>query len=116
VWSLIPDELKALFFRTAPAFAAEVSAARWSEIDLAALRRFPGPVLLTKGEVSPAWLPALVDRLAELLPEAETATIPAAGHGPHETHPEEYAKLLADFGARAEAAHPEAREVLLAAR
>lgn len=101
-WALFPHELRALFVRTAPAFAAEVRAARWSELDLEALRGFAQPVLLTKGEVSPDWLPAILDRLAELLPEAETSTVRGAGHGPHQTHPEEYARVVAEFVGRAE--------------
>jgi pimeloyl-ACP methyl ester carboxylesterase len=96
-WAVIPDELRALFFATAPAFAREARAERWTELDLAGVRRCSGPILLTKGDASPPWLPAIVDRLAELLPEADAATVPGAGHAPHETHPVGYAALLADF-------------------
>jgi pimeloyl-ACP methyl ester carboxylesterase len=98
-WALIPDEMRALFFATAPAFAQEARAARWTELDLANVRRYGGPILLTKGDASPPWLPMIVDRLAELLPDADTATVAGAGHAPHGTHPVEYATLLAEFAA-----------------
>jgi pimeloyl-ACP methyl ester carboxylesterase len=100
-WELFPDELRALFFATARAFAAETGAAGWSELDLAAVRSLDRPILLTKGDASPAWLPLILDRLAELLPDAGTAIVAGAGHAPHETRAAEYAALLARFASRA---------------
>jgi pimeloyl-ACP methyl ester carboxylesterase len=96
-WALFPEEMRSLFFSTAHSFAAEVSAAHWTELDLAGVRRSARPVLLTKGDASPEWLPLIVDRLAELLPDAGVATVAGAGHAPHETHPADYAEQIRAF-------------------
>ncbi len=45
------------------------------------------PTLLLKGERSPAPLPLLLGRLAELLPDTERVEIPGASHRVHEENP-----------------------------
>ena len=96
-WDMLPEAVRAIFVGNAPAFAAEQQDAHWSELDLDAIAANEHRLLLTKGTVSPAWLPPLTDRLAELLPHAEVAVIEGAGHSPHITHPDVYAELIEAF-------------------
>ncbi len=97
---LIPPDDRAALVQNAPAFVAEQRDPSALDLDIAAVRRVDVPLLLTKGEESPPLLRMLLDRLAELLPAARTSEIPGAGHVPHETHPDAYAGVIAEFLAR----------------
>jgi pimeloyl-ACP methyl ester carboxylesterase len=54
------------------------------------------PVLLTDGEVSPAWLPAIVAALAAT-GDVARHTFVGAGHVPHLTHPAEHVAIVRSF-------------------
>lgn len=96
-WELLPEPMRATCMRNAPAFVAEERDPGWSGLDTDALNAFTGRILLTTGDAAPLWLRLLVDRIAVLLPAAQTATIAGAGHAPHLTHPAEYAELVTAF-------------------
>jgi pimeloyl-ACP methyl ester carboxylesterase len=93
-WQRLPEAVRMIFKANAPGFLADTASPDWSVLDTDAVARFPGPILLTKGDSGPRWLPLLVDCLAERIPSVQTATVPGAGHSPHITHPAEYAALL----------------------
>ena len=97
MWDILPEEMRGDFIENAPAFAAEQADPQWSDLDLAALERYPGPLLLTKGTMSPLWLRLVADSIVDVVPHAAGATIEGCGHGPHLTHPEEYSKLVVEF-------------------
>lgn len=97
MWEMLPEEMRGDFIENAPAFAAEQADPHWLDLDLGALERYPGPLLITKGTVSPRWLQLVADSIVDAVPHASAATIEGSGHGPHLTHPEEYVKLVADF-------------------
>lgn len=59
-------------------------------------RRLSLPTLLVKGENSPKWLRAIVDKMSKALPNCNTTEISGAGHLPHIENPEFNLKLL-DF-------------------
>lgn len=91
-WESLPDELRTLFDEAAPAVLAE---ARGRGLDLSAepldldddeLAAIDQPTLLVSSEDSPDVLRRINDRLAEALPNAETALVPG-GHLIHPAHP-----------------------------
>ena len=60
------------------------------------------PTLLTDGENSPAWLPAITRELAATSHRrAARRTFAEAGHVPHLTHPAEHAQVAMTFAATA---------------
>jgi pimeloyl-ACP methyl ester carboxylesterase len=65
-------------------------------VDLDALAEIDVPILLTKGDRSPAWFYGIVDRLGEAIAGARVATIAGAGHSPHVTHPGVLAEMVAE--------------------
>ena len=99
-WEIMPEEVRASLIGNAPAFVAEQRDPDAFAVDIEAVRRCGRPLLLTTGDQAPRWLQLMVGRLAELFPEAETATLAGAGHVPHETHPADYADVLDAFFSR----------------
>ena len=60
------------------------------------------PTLLTDGQHSPAWLPAITRELAATTyRHAARHTFAEAGHVPHLTHPTEHAQVAMTFAATA---------------
>ncbi len=57
----------------------------------------PHPILLLGGQESPALFGHLLDRLEELLPNVERATIEASSHNMHEDNPKAFAELVIQF-------------------
>ena len=96
-WEMLPERIQNLFIGNAREFAAEQRDPDWGRLDIEAIAARAHPTLLTKGTVGPRWLQVLQDRLAEALPDAETAVVEGAGHSPHMTHPKEFAELVAAF-------------------
>ena len=96
-WEALPESVRATFIGNAPAYVADQLDPTWSDLDIDAVNRFPGPILLTQGQASPAWLPLITDRLVELIPRAACARILGAGHSPHMSHPATYAQIVAAF-------------------
>lgn len=91
-WETLPDDLRTLFDEAAPAVLAET---RGRGLDLSAepldldddeLVAIDQPTLLVSSEDSPDVLRRVNDRLAEALPNANTALV-AGGHLIHPAHP-----------------------------
>ena len=56
------------------------------------------PVMLTDGDASPRWLPAIVDVLATTAyRHADRHTLGGAGHVPHLTHPGDLVSVIGAF-------------------
>ncbi|MER6999805.1 alpha/beta hydrolase [Streptomyces sp. NPDC000410] len=97
-WAGIPDRVREAMLANAPTFVAEQLDRRWADLDTAALAAaYDGPLMLTYGTRSPAWLPALARRLAGSLPGARLKAYEGAGHIPQVTHPAEYVTRLTAF-------------------
>jgi pimeloyl-ACP methyl ester carboxylesterase len=96
VWDVMTTDERALMIAHARTFAEEQRDPDWATIDLDALALLPVPVVLTKGDQSPPFFGAVVDRLASTIPNAEVRTISGAGHIPHLTHPTEYVRVVTD--------------------
>jgi pimeloyl-ACP methyl ester carboxylesterase len=96
-WEQLPPNLRQTFIENASTFLDESHDPAWFSIDLEALSRFTQPVLLTQGEQSPPFFPAIVSKVEAALPQAEVRTFAGASHIPHLSHPQEFAETLLAF-------------------
>ncbi len=96
-WAKLPQALRDTFLHNAPTFLDETRDPEGLTANLAGLRRFERPALLTKGTESAPFFPRVIDKVAGALPHAEVRTFAGAGHVPHLTHPEDYVRTLTDF-------------------
>jgi pimeloyl-ACP methyl ester carboxylesterase len=97
MWSQLPPPMQENFVNHAPTFLGELRDPDALGADLGSLTRLGTPVLLTYGDQSPAFFAPIVERLAGLLPNAQLHLITDAGHIPHVTHPDEYARVTREF-------------------
>jgi pimeloyl-ACP methyl ester carboxylesterase len=96
-WAQMPSDVRQTQIENAPTFLDEVRDPEQLAFDLAWLRAFSPPALLTRGDHSPPPFAPVVAKLAEALPRVEVVTLPGAGHIPHSTHPEAYVKAILAF-------------------
>lgn len=96
-WDMLPDAFHAMALDNAPTFAAELHDPDLLGIDIDAVAAYPGRILLTRGEVSPAWFQPIVEAVADRVGHAEQMVLRGVSHGPHSTHPVEYASLLTSW-------------------
>jgi len=97
VWEQIPPEVKQIVIFNAPTFLDERRDPEALSIDLARLRRFSHPALLTLGEQSPPFFAPIIEKVASVLPHAERKTFLGVGHEPEDSHPELYVATLTEF-------------------
>lgn len=100
VWDSIPGADREMMTRNAPTFLDELRDPDAFSIDVSGLRTFPHPLLMTGGDRSIPMFSAILGQLVRTLPRAEYATIPGAGHVPHETAPRKYQELVESFARR----------------
>jgi pimeloyl-ACP methyl ester carboxylesterase len=94
-WATLPEAIQQIMISNAWVTAEEMRDPGLASVDLEALAEIGVPILLTEGDRSPAWFHGIIDRLGEAIGQARLATIPGAAHGPHRTHPAEFAALVA---------------------
>ena len=101
-WQLLPDENRRTLVANAATFLDTIDDPHWGDLpDANAL-----PVLLTDGDASPTWFPAIVSALAATTyRHADRHTFVGAGHVPHLTHPHDYAAIVDSFIAATRAEH-----------
>jgi pimeloyl-ACP methyl ester carboxylesterase len=92
-WALVPEAVRQAAIANAQTYVDMLADPAWGALDLDAIARFTGPLLITYGDTGPAWLPQLATELAERLACA-TRQIPGAGHTPHHTHPDVLAEII----------------------
>jgi len=95
-WATLPEELRQTFIFNAPTWLDEMHDPESLEIDLHGLRRLPVPALLTIGGQGAPFFPPVVSKIAAALPQAKVHTYAGAGHVPHLTHAEEYARVVTE--------------------
>ena len=101
-WQMMPDDNRRTFAANAATFVDMIADPAWAEVPAAGVV----PVLLTDGDASPSWLPAIVDALASTAyPHAHLHTFAGAGHIPHLTDPESYATTVQSFASATQAVH-----------
>lgn len=97
VWAQLPSEVKKTAIFNAPTFLDEMHDPETLSIDLARLRNFSKPALLTLGEHGPPFFLPIVEKLANALPQVERKTFVGAGHEPEQSDPETYVRTLIEF-------------------
>ena len=88
-WASFPPPVQDTFERHAEAFLGQTNDPDAVEVDLEALSSSSVPVVLTRGDQSPAIFTPIMDELERRLPNAQTHTFIGAGHVPSMTHPAE---------------------------
>ena len=96
-WDALPAEMRQTFIVNAPTWLDELQDPDWARLDLASLRGFPHRALLTRGDQSPPFFPAVMEQLAAALPRAERFVFRGDGHVPHLSHPEVYVEMITRF-------------------
>jgi pimeloyl-ACP methyl ester carboxylesterase len=96
-WAELDPDLRRTCIENAHTFLDEARDPEQLVIDLASLRTFRGPTLLTTGDRSSPVFPPVIRRLAREMPVAEVVTFAGSGHIPHVTHPEIYADTITAF-------------------
>jgi pimeloyl-ACP methyl ester carboxylesterase len=99
MWPQLAADMRRTFVFNAPTFLDEISepmeTALW--IDLTRLAAYAGPMLITQGDQSAPFFPAIVDTIAAAVPSARRHTFHGSGHVPHLTAPEDYVEVVAAF-------------------
>jgi pimeloyl-ACP methyl ester carboxylesterase len=90
-------------FFNAVTFLDEHRDPEWLALDLPSLATFSRPVLLTHGDHSDPTFSLILDQLARVLPRAEKRPLLGVGHGPHVSHPGDYAQTIESFIRQCEA-------------
>jgi pimeloyl-ACP methyl ester carboxylesterase len=81
----------------APAFLDPIRDPELPSLDLARLRAFTGPALVTIGERTAPYFATIVDAVVRALPRGERRTIAGVDHEPVHSQPDAYAGVLAGF-------------------
>jgi pimeloyl-ACP methyl ester carboxylesterase len=95
-WEKVPEPIQRAAVGNAQTYVDMYEDPHWAALDVARVRRFPGPIVVTRGDSGPAWLPYVALGVAERIGR-ESRVIAGAGHSPHLTHPDPFAALIADF-------------------
>ena len=96
-WAQLPPDIQQTFIEHAPTFLNEARDPEGLAFDLAWIKAFSRPSLLTIGDQSPPTFAPVVMKLADVLPNAEVVTFPGAGHIPHVTHADAYVEAIVAF-------------------
>lgn len=96
-WDALPEEIRRTFVTNAGTWLEELEDPDWSRLDLERLRRYTGPALLTRGDQSAPFFPAVVAQVARALPQARQHLFAGAGHVPHIEQPAVYVDVVTRF-------------------
>jgi pimeloyl-ACP methyl ester carboxylesterase len=95
-WELVPEHVRRAAIGNAQTFLDLREDPDWGALDVAAVSRFPGPLLITHGDAGPHWLRQVALSMADRI-GCESRLIVGAGHTPHHTHPEELAAIVEEL-------------------
>jgi pimeloyl-ACP methyl ester carboxylesterase len=103
-WMMLPEQTQRVMVANAPMFLAMADDPCWAAVPPPS----PSvPVLLTDGDASPAWLPAVTRALARgPLVHATRHTFAGAGHVPHLTHVSDFVRVVEVFTTDQRGAQP----------
>jgi pimeloyl-ACP methyl ester carboxylesterase len=96
-WEALPEQSRRTFIHNAPTWLDTARDPSYGVVDADLLPALPMPVLVTCGARSHPADAAVVARLAGAIPHASRHTFADAGHIPHRTHPEEFARVVGHF-------------------
>jgi pimeloyl-ACP methyl ester carboxylesterase len=96
-WAQLSPEMQQTFIFNAPTWLDEMNEPGAFTLDLERLARFHQPALISRGDQSPPFFGAILERIAAALPQSQRNTFRGAGHIPHLTHPDEFASVVSGF-------------------
>jgi pimeloyl-ACP methyl ester carboxylesterase len=96
-WDTMPEPARQTFIANAWTWLDEQDDPASSSIDLGRLRPFAKPALLTRGDQSAPFFPAVVARVAPAVPHASQHLFAGAGHVPHLEAPAAYVDVVTRF-------------------
>ena len=101
-WDKLSPASQDMLVNNAPTFLDELQDPKIAIVDLMALCSFNRPTLLTRGERSPGFFPAVVAKIAGAMPAADEFVFAGAAHVPHVSHPSEFVETIVGFVRRDE--------------
>ncbi len=96
-WDQLSPDYQRILIGNAPAFLQRLQDPEVLVFDLARLRGFSKPLLLTYGDQSPPFFAGVIRRIAAAVPQAKVLTFEGAAHVPQRTHPEAYVEAVTSF-------------------
>jgi pimeloyl-ACP methyl ester carboxylesterase len=96
-WDQLPPQAQETFIANAPTWLDEMNDPDFLTLDLATLKSFDRPTLVTKGDASPPMFSPIADRVADAISTSSRHTFAGAGHVPHMTHPNDYVQHVSSF-------------------
>ena len=101
MWEKLPPEMRQTFVFNAPTWLDEMQEPESvMAVDLDRLATFTHPLLITRGDHSPPFFAAILEKIAAAVPHVQQHTFRGAGHVPHVTHPEDYVAVVTEFAQR----------------
>jgi pimeloyl-ACP methyl ester carboxylesterase len=98
MWDKLPPEMRQTFVFNAPTWLDEMNEPEnVMTVDLIRLARFQQPLLLTRGDQSPPFFYAILDKIAAAVPDVQQYVFRGAGHVPHVTHPDDFVRIVSEF-------------------
>ncbi len=98
MWEKLPEDMRRTFVFNAPTWMDEMNEPESAmAVDLPRLGEFEQPLLITRGDQSPPFFSAILDKIAAAVPRVEQYTFRGAGHVPHVTHADEYVRVVSEF-------------------
>ncbi len=97
VWDEMPVEFREFLMGQAPSYVDDVNDPYPWTVDLEALARYAGPILLTQGERSARFYGVVLDEICRMVPQAARIVIQGVDHDPHVARPKEYADIIKSF-------------------
>jgi len=97
MWEKLSPQLRQTFVFNAPTWLDEMDDREAYVLDLRRLAANDRPALLSRGDQSPPFFNAILDKIAAALPHARRHTFTGAGHVPHLTHPNDFATVVGGF-------------------
>lgn len=96
-WARLSASRRAVFVRNAQTYLDEMRDPDGLDLDLAALKAYWEPALLTNSDNGPPMLVPILDRIGAALPQSERHTYPGGGRAAHATRPLEYARVTLPY-------------------
>jgi pimeloyl-ACP methyl ester carboxylesterase len=98
MWGKLPPDMRQTFVCNAPTWMDEMNEPESvMAVDLPRLAAFTQPLLITRGDQSPPFFYAILDKIAAAVPHVQQYTFRGAGHVPHLTHADEYVRVVTQF-------------------
>jgi pimeloyl-ACP methyl ester carboxylesterase len=94
---VLTPQAQETFVTNAPTWLDEMRDPDFLTLDLATLKNFDRPTLVTKGDASPPMFSPIADRVTDAISTASRHTFTGAGHVPHVTHPDDYVQRVSSF-------------------